>query len=136
MNRVSHVWEKKKWCIFCRKGRVPRQLFWKFHSSSTYMTSSQHSNGQVTITVTCRVANLTSCSEVMSEGETVAKNRIEFQWGSKLQGTSSEALLSTRITESILAVILVTSRYENQFLPFRFPVNTAVSVKFDSRKLR
>ena len=29
----------------------------------------------------------------MSEGETVAKNRIEFQWGSKLQGTSSEALL-------------------------------------------
>ena len=29
----------------------------------------------------------------MSESETVAKNRIEFQWGSKLQGTSSEALL-------------------------------------------
>ena len=28
----------------------------------------------------------------MSESETVAKNRIEFQWGSKLQGTSSEAL--------------------------------------------
>ena len=39
-----------------------------------------------------RVANLTSCSEFMSESETVAKNRIEFQWGSKLQGTSSEAL--------------------------------------------
>ena len=29
----------------------------------------------------------------MLESETVAKNRIEFQWGSKLQGTSSEALL-------------------------------------------
>ena len=28
----------------------------------------------------------------MSESETVAKNRIEFQWRSKLQGTSSEAL--------------------------------------------
>ena len=28
----------------------------------------------------------------MSESENVAKNRIEFQWGSKLQGTSSEAL--------------------------------------------
>ena len=28
----------------------------------------------------------------MSESETVAKNRIEFQWGSKLQGTSLEAL--------------------------------------------
>ena len=40
----------------------------------------------------CRVANFTSCSEFMSESETVAKNRIEFQWGSKLQGTSSEAL--------------------------------------------
>ena len=40
-----------------------------------------------------RVANLTSCSEFRSESETVAKNRIEFQWGSKLQGTSSEALL-------------------------------------------
>ena len=39
-----------------------------------------------------RAANLTSCSEFMSESETVAKNRIEFQWGSKLQGTSSEAL--------------------------------------------
>ena len=42
-----------------------------------------------------RVANLTSCSEFMSESETVAKNRIEFQWGSKLQGTSSEALVVT-----------------------------------------
>ena len=31
----------------------------------------------------------------MSESETVAKNRIEFQWGSKLQGTSSEALVVT-----------------------------------------
>ena len=31
----------------------------------------------------------------MSEGETGAKNRIEFQWGSKLQGTSSEALVPT-----------------------------------------
>ena len=28
----------------------------------------------------------------MSESDLVAKNRIEFQWGSKLTGTSSEAL--------------------------------------------
>ena len=41
----------------------------------------------------CWVANFTSCSEFMSGSETVAKNRIEFQWGSKLQGTSSEALV-------------------------------------------
>ena len=34
----------------------------------------------------------------MSERETVAKNRIEFQWGSKLQGTSSEALPSSKVT--------------------------------------
>ena len=27
--------------------------FWKFHSAGTYVTSSQHSNIQVTITVTC-----------------------------------------------------------------------------------
>ena len=40
-----------------------------------------------------RVANLTCCSEFMSETETVVKNRIEFQWGSKMQGTSSEALV-------------------------------------------
>ena len=39
-----------------------------------------------------RVANLTSYSEFMSESDPVAKNRIEFQWGSKLPGTSSEAL--------------------------------------------
>ena len=32
----------------------------------------------------------------MSESETVAKNRIEFQRGSKLQGTSSEALIETQ----------------------------------------
>ena len=38
-----------------------------------------------------------------------------------------------RITESILAVILVSSRYENQFLSLSYAVNVAVSVKFDSR---
>ena len=27
--------------------------FWKFHRAGTYVTSSQHSNVQVTITVTC-----------------------------------------------------------------------------------
>ena len=40
-----------------------------------------------------RVANLTSCSELMSESDPLAKNRIEFQWGSKQPGTSSEALI-------------------------------------------
>ena len=39
--------------------------------------------------------NLTSCSEFMSESDPVAKNPIEFQWGSKLQGTSSEAVVWT-----------------------------------------
>ena len=34
----------------------------------------------------------TSCIEFMSENDPVAKNRIEFQWRSKLPGTSSEAL--------------------------------------------
>ena len=43
-----------------------------------------------------RVANFTSCSEIMSGSETVAKIHIEFQWGSKLQGTSSEALILSR----------------------------------------
>ena len=50
LKRVPHVWEKTKWCIFCRKGRVPRQVFWKFHSAM-FVTSSQHNNVQVTITV-------------------------------------------------------------------------------------
>ena len=31
----------------------------------------------------------------MLESETIAKNRIEFLWGSKLQGTSSEELITT-----------------------------------------
>ena len=41
----------------------------------------------------CRVTNFTSSIESESSWETVAKNRTEFQWGSKLQGTSSEALI-------------------------------------------
>ena len=45
-----------------------------------------------------RVANLTSCSEFVSESDPVVKNRIEFQWGSKLPGTSSEALGTTDMT--------------------------------------
>ena len=46
--------------------------------------------------------------------------------------------LSMRITESILAVILVSSRYDSQFLSLSYAVglNIAVSVKFDSRELR
>ena len=39
----------------------------------------------------------------MSESETVAKNCIEFQWGSKLQGTSSEALGGTALHETYAA---------------------------------
>ena len=45
----------------------------------------------------------------MSESETVAKNRIEFQWGSKLQGTSSEALGT--YTRTILPRSLVSFLY-------------------------
>ena len=49
---------------------------------------------------------------------------------------SSRATLLMRITELILAVIPVTSRYENQFLSLSYRVNAAVSVKFDSRELK
>ena len=46
------------------------------------------------------------------------------------------ALLSMIITESILAVILVTSRFENHFLSLSHTVNASVSVNFDFRSLR
>ena len=39
------------------------------------------------------LANFTSSIEFESQSDPIAKNRIEFQWGSKLQGTSSEALV-------------------------------------------
>ena len=39
-----------------------------------------------------------------------------------------------RITESILTVILVSSRYENQFLSLSYEVNVAISVKFSESK--
>ena len=42
--------------------------------------------------------------------------------------------LSMRITESILTVILVSSRYENQFLSLSYEVNVAISVKFSESK--
>ena len=41
-----------------------------------------------------------------------------------------------KITESILAVILVTSKYENRFLLLSYTANTTVSVKFDFCELR
>ena len=41
-----------------------------------------------------------------------------------------------RRESQILAVILVTPRYENQFLSLTYTVHAAVSVKFDSRELR
>ena len=37
--------------------------------------------------------------------ETVAKNRIEFQWGSKLQGTSSEVLVFHVFTSNVPAML-------------------------------
>ena len=49
----------------------------------------------------------------------------------KTKWTSLFEIYSTRITESILAVILVTFRYENQLLSLSYTVNAAVSVKFD-----
>ena len=48
---------------------------------------------QVTIFVTCLNFAGTSFIEFESLSDPLAKNRIEFQWGSKLQGTSSEALV-------------------------------------------
>ena len=50
---MFHVWEKKKWCIFCRLSTVQNQLFWKFHSAGMYVITLHHSNIQVTILVTC-----------------------------------------------------------------------------------
>ena len=47
-----------------------------------------------------------------------------------------KALLSTKITELILAVILVTSRYENQFLSLSYTANAAIAVKLGYRKMR
>ena len=95
-SRLPHVWEKKKWCIFCRKGRF-HVSFLKFYSAM-YVTSSQHNNVQVTITVTCLSFAVTgsrillpavsSCRRV----ETVAKIALNSNGESKLQGTSSEAL--------------------------------------------
>ena len=41
---------------------------------------------------------------------------------------------SARIRESILTMILVASRYENQFLSLNYVVNTTVTQNFDSRK--
>ena len=49
---------------------------------------------------------------------------------------SRRALLLARITELILTVILVISRYKNQCITLSFTVDAAVLVKFDSRKLR
>ena len=43
---------------------------------------------------------------------------------------------STRIRESILAMILLTYRYENQFLSLNCAKNVSVSITFDSRKRR
>ena len=41
-----------------------------------------------------------------------------------------------KITESILAVILITFADDNQPLSWSYTVKAAVSVRFDSRKLR
>ena len=56
----ANIWSKwpmygkrKSGVFFIVKSRVPSQLFWKFQSAGTYVTSLQHSNVQVTITVMC-----------------------------------------------------------------------------------
>ena len=41
---------------------------------------------------------------------------------------------SVRIQESILAMILIASRYKNQFLSLKYVVNTTAKQNFDSRK--
>ena len=63
-----------------------------------------------------RVANLTSCSEITSESETVAKNCTEFQCGSNLQGTSSEALIQSdkiKIEDDENAIKLIKMQVQN-----------------------
>ena len=49
---------------------------------------------------------------------------------------TSRARNSARIRESIVAMILVASRYENQFLSLNYVVNTTDTQNFDSRKLK
>ena len=48
MKRAPHVWENKRWCIFCYKSRVQSQLFGNFTAPARYVIQSQHSNVQVT----------------------------------------------------------------------------------------
>ena len=58
-----------------------------------------------------RFANLTSYSEFMSKSDPVAKNRIEFQWGSEQPGTSSEALnMSWSVTRWAVGCMGVSKR--------------------------
>ena len=47
------MYGKRKSGVFLAVRVGFQAAFWKFHSAGTYMTSSQHSNIQVTITVMC-----------------------------------------------------------------------------------
>ena len=50
LKRVPFVWEKKKWCIFCRKSRVSRILLPAVRSSRRVKPSPKialNSNGEV-----------------------------------------------------------------------------------------
>ena len=109
--RGPQVWEKKKWCIFAGMTYDIKSAFSKFEnfSSSRFVpppvttnriwkkTSDEDTAWQRTsyndlcMVELCRrrVANLLSHSEQWLKSDPLSKNRIEFQQGNKLPGTSS-----------------------------------------------
>ena len=102
--RAPHVWEKKKWCIFGRQGRVQSQLF---EISQCRHVRDRITQVQVTIFMKCLnfaggvsrilLHSVSSCHRVIPS----RKNRIEFRWGNKLPGTRSEALITCKDTSNI-----------------------------------
>ncbi len=60
--------------------------------------------------------------------------RLTNEYTRNSSHTNIRAANSTRIRESILATILLTYRFENQFLLLNCAQNVSVSITFDSRK--
>ena len=116
--------KRKSGVFFAVRVGFQVSFFWKFHSAGTYVTSSQHSNVQVTITVTCLNFAITGSRILLHplgssrRGKPSWKIDIEFQWGSKLPGTSSEALVCTWLynneVSEVASISLVPKSYLGQ----------------------
>ena len=96
--RVSHVWEKKKWCIFCWLSTVQNMLLGNFTAPArmwshyTIIPYKLQCSWRVwTLPVQGREFYFLWWARVVERS--LPKNRIEFQRGNKLLGTSSEALI-------------------------------------------